>query len=145
MKRIFGKKRPILTATTCSIMEMIRTALEVLFGKHIAYVCIDLNTNEGKIRADNEIFEMAFRRRKDDLFDIIVRNWCYCVLFEKDGLIKIGPEDAHEFTRITSYGEFTMRWVGRSNTERWQEPLFIEDAMYCAEIHGLTLEQLLNN
>ena len=36
-----------------------------------------------------------------------------------------------------------MWWVGRSDTERWEEPLYDRQAECCAQARGLSLEEFL--
>ena len=138
------KRRPVLTANVCYIMEMVRTALEVLHGKRVTYNCIDFNTNHGEVRIGDEVVEIYFMRSRDDLISLRIKDEWYAALFETPGLVRVGTERGDLFTRKTVAGELPMRWVGHSATERWGEPLFLEQAEYCAKIRGLTLQQLLN-
>jgi len=141
---MFGKKHPILTATTCSTMEMVRTALEVLIGKRVSYVCVDFNTCRGKIRIGDEEVGVAFDRSRTDLVNVLLGTEWYVAVFEEPTLVKVAKMFGTMPTRKTVAGDLPMRWAGRSATDRKEEPLFLKEAEYCAKVRGLTLEQLLN-
>ena len=137
------KKRPVLTANVCAIMEMVRTALEVLHGKRVTYDCIDFNTNHGEVRIGDEVIEIYFMRSRDDLISLRVKDEWYSALFETPELVRVGTDRGDLFTRKTVAGELPMRWAGYSAAERWEEPLFLEQAEHYAQIRGLNLQQLL--
>lgn len=141
---MFSKKNPVLTATMCSTMEMVRTTLEVLFGKRVVYVCVDFNTCRGKVRIGDDINKVSFTRDREDLLNVCVKGMWYDALFEGN-LVRVGGYRGDFSIRKTIAGDIDMRWVGRSATDRWEEPLFAEKVEYCARVRGLTLEQLLNS
>ncbi|MEI6553040.1 MAG: hypothetical protein WCO09_00560 [bacterium] len=124
-------------------MEMVRTALEVLYGKRVTYNCIDFNTNHGEVSIGDEVIEIVFTRDRDDLISLRIKNEWYSALFETPALVRVGTERGDLFTQKTVAGELPMRWAGHSAAERWEEPLFLEQAKHYAQIRGLNLQQLL--
>lgn len=139
------KKYPILTATMCQDMEMARTSLEVLFGERVSFVCLDFNTCHGKVLIGSKEIELVFIRDRDDLLSLRIEDIWYTALFEEPTLVKVASTRGMCPIRKTVAGDLPMRWAGRSNTDRWEEPVFLPEAEHCARVRGLTLDELLNS
>lgn len=142
---MFNRKDcPVLTATFCRKMEMLRTAIEVWTGKRTSFVQMDFNTGVGKVRLGNEEKDLTFT--VDGLDHLVHFNfgddWCVG-LFEEDYKVYVASEHKpHE--RETLIGLWKMRWVGYSATDRREEPLLLDEFCYCAQAKGYTVEQALS-
>ncbi len=136
-------KAPVLTASLCSPMEDLRTAIEVLTGKRTRFLKIDFNTGKGAVLIGDQAKEVMFIFSREDLirFDL-GEGWCVAT-FEQPLEAKV-LNQARPSQRHTVGGDCTMRWVGLSATERREEPLFLKEMEYCAQVRGLSLEELLN-
>lgn len=122
---------------------MVRTSLEVLLGERVVYECIDFNSGKARVFVGNRNIEILFIRDRDDLISLYTNHKWHMAVFEEPNLVKVSLMNRTLFTRDTVAGQISMRWVGRSFVDRWEEPLFLRQARYCAEVRGLTLEQLL--
>lgn len=138
------KKLPVLTETHWKMIHMIELAIEVFIGKRVKFLRLDLNTGSAQIEAGVDRFEVEyFFNESSRLFFHFKGKWC-CALFDTSGQVRVGHENPTiDDCRHTVAGDFSMGWVGSSFTNRYEEPLFLEEAKYCAKVHGLTLEQLL--
>jgi hypothetical protein len=139
-----GKKYPVLTGSICDTMEKLRLAIEVLTGKRTCFVCLDFNTHNCSVRVGDEIFKLLFINGENLIqFELNNSDWNLATFSDDFKEVKV----ANRLTpnvRQTVAGNFSMRWVGCSATERREEPLFLEEAEHCAKVRGLTLENLLN-
>lgn len=127
---MFGnkKKEPVLTATTCNVMENLRLAVEVLTGKPVRFIQIDFNTNRGKIRVGEEEKDIAFYSQHSDRTnfffskDVFDKDEVhYFVRSDKPGEVRVIIEG---LKRESSYLKDDYTWaVGRSFVHRWEEPL----------------------
>jgi hypothetical protein len=123
-------------------MEMLRRALEVQTGKRVEFYQLDMNTRCAGIIAGEDEFEVDYDfSGTGRLHFRLEGNW-YCALFEASNLVRVGCT-AQVHVRKTVAGDFSMRWVGSSFVDRREEPLFLEQAAYCAQVRGMTLEELL--
>jgi hypothetical protein len=139
---MFGRKKcPVLTATTCKKMEDARQSMEVFTGKRVRFVQFDFNTGYGKARIGEDERDVAIDFPREDL--VIwrftdVKEW-YRSFFEPTGEVEvICDENPHK------RGRHIMYWCGKSATERYEKPVFLEDLRRCAEIGGMTLEEYMN-
>ncbi len=143
---MFGKKKsPVLTATTCTMLEQLRLAIEVATGKRTCFVSMDLNTCRGKVRMGDKEEEVTVIYRRDDLLEFSFgadKDWLTAVFWNHNTYVKVGSLH-NASVRLTVAGDFTMQWVGTSMSDRKEEPLFFSEAQYCAKVRGLTLDQLL--
>lgn len=138
------KKHPVLTETYCSQMESLRLAIEVLTGKSTSIMAIDFNTNQAQIRVDRQISIVSFYMSRLDLIHFSIKG-------ESDQFVGLTGEDwmvrvanyTNPITRNTCIGQITIRWVGTSLLDRHEEPLYLNDVQYAANLKGLTVEQLL--
>jgi len=141
-----GKKRPVLTATLCSEMEHLRLAIEVLTGQRVRFVQVDFNTNRGRVSVglENEERDISFFFSGEDLLHLVLGGFDGWNTARFDwGLtteVRV-MNDKNPNKRVN--GEHTMWWVGRSATDRWEEPLEPRRVEYCALIRGLTVEKYL--
>ena len=114
---MFGrKKRPIITATYCTLYENIRLAISVLTGHSTRIVCVDFNTGRGKVRiGSNESFELqlALDHGGDTLSFTFGQGWC-SAHFPEIGVVDVG----YDFGHPGHPDETPVRWVGRSAYER---------------------------
>lgn len=138
------KKCPVLTGRTCQTMELLRMAIEVLTGKRVCFVCLDLNTCSGKVRIGDEEIEIDFLHSRKDLIEFeLNEKEKFVGLFDNDlKEVKVAHQD-NSHVRNTIAGSFTMRWVGSSANDRREEPLFPEYARYSAKVRFVTVEELL--
>ena len=116
------KKNPILTATFCNQMENVRLALEVLHGLSVRFVDLDLNTGNGNVSVNGKVqnIELFFAREDFLHFKIGSSPIWYSASFEKLGEVKVIAGAFHFPVK-----DRHMMWkVGRSATDRWEEPLF---------------------
>jgi len=122
------KKSPVLTATTCNLMENLRLAVEVMTGKPVRFVHVDFNTCNTRIRIGQEEKEIHFVQYRDDLI-----RFCLGELETHDPWV-LARFDKPEEVRVTPYGikcdrspyfeKIDMWWVGTSFVNRWKEPLY---------------------
>jgi hypothetical protein len=124
---MFGRQKPaVLSATLMLWLEMIRQAIEVLTGKRTCFIHMDFGSGQGKVRVGEEVKELSFQISRSDLIffelDRKSMNDRYVGLF-RDGEVFVANE-YKAFERKTIAGVITMRWVGKSATERREEPLF---------------------
>ncbi len=141
-------KSPILVESLCSIMEELRMAIEVLMGKRTCFICLDFNRSHGSVRVGDQKFELKFIYIREDLIKFQLGNsednW-YVALYEDNFKEVKVAEDGHSLHICnTVAGTFEMRWAGSSATNRREEPLFLENAMYCAQVRRMSLEELLH-
>lgn len=143
------QKSPIVTATFCREMEDVRMALEVMFGQPVRFRQIDFNTGRAAARLGSEEKSFSFFFGRLDLLHFSIWNeagepkeW-YLALFEKleNGSDEVRVIKDHENTH--KCGDWDMWWIGKSYTERREEPLYMKQAEYCANVRGLLLEQFL--
>jgi len=139
------KKRPVLTATTCNLMENLRLAIEVLSGQQTRFVQIDFNTGLGKVKIGSTVLDLLFTQLTDSgdtlHFHHPLDGW-NIARFDQSGEVRVvNTFNPHK----NKGGEHSMWWVGRSATERWEEPLHKEEVEYCAQMRGLSVEEYLNS
>lgn len=135
------------TTIICSLSEKLWMTVEVLTGKPVSAVQMDLRTNRGKVRVAGADVDFKLSRFQDDLFHIkfnklgIEKN--YTVRFHL-GQVRAMSLSAPRY-RSTVAGEILMEWVGDSLSSRHEEPFFRSEAERRAKKLGLTLEELLNS
>lgn len=138
------KRNPVLTASTCKTLEMLRLAIEVLSGERTLFVHIDFNTCEARVKVGAETRELIYLHVRDDLIHFAFgydEEW-FVAQFPELAIVRVSSE-RYPNTVNTVAGKFSLIWVGKSATDRQQEPLFVKEAEYCAKVRGITLKQLL--
>ncbi|HEY4515588.1 MAG TPA: hypothetical protein VJH67_00135 [Candidatus Paceibacterota bacterium] len=143
---MFRKKQPILTATYCSQLENIRQAIEVFTGKRVSIGQMDFNTCHGKVKVGVEEKEGVFVFGRNDLLDFNlhlnpVDNSRWITALFEDGKAKVIDQARPNKRRG---GQVTMRWVGYSFIDRWEEPLHLRQVEIDAGNHYLSLEKYLD-
>lgn len=140
---MLGKRRNVvLTWTTCERLEQIRLAIEVITGTRTTFKQIDFNTNSGAVYCTGVgRKEFEFILTGSTRIEILVDGLWYCCLFEDDKVYAARRDGGQKVRTVA--GELTLRWVGNSHTSRREVPLFLEQAMYAARVHGMTLDELL--
>ncbi len=139
------KKKPVITANVCDTLEDLRLALEVQTGHRPRFRRIDLNTGRGLVKLGEEEKEFWICESNDDRIHFSLNDgWHIGLLNEARTEIKVSRNRVPN-ERQTIAGTFTMRWIGTSAQDRREEPLFLDQAKYCASVRGLTLDQLLNS
>lgn len=140
------KKAPILSETYCRTLENLRMGVEVLTGQRVRIKEVDFNTYRGKIFVGEDVLSFALLTPHADLYEIRLgdedsHNW-YVLRFDEDGTVRT-INDFVPRKQQTPVGEVAMWWVGRSATDRWEEPLFKEDVERCAQTRGVSLNAFL--
>lgn len=121
---MFGKKAPVLTSTSCSEMENLRTAIEILTGERTTFIQIDFNTGKGKVRVGEVEKELLFIRSRSDLVRFNIGDGWSVGLFEEPSRAQVINEEHPHKLELSAGETITMRWIGSSATDRHEEPLF---------------------
>ena len=135
-------KRPVLTATTCDEMENLRLAIEVLTGQYARFVEVDFNTGKGKVRIGSTVFDLCFHSERDRLVHFKYHHldgW-NTARFDEPGEVRVINQAK---PRKSKNGEHSMWCVGRSATDRWEEPLYLRGVEYAAQARGLSVDEYL--
>lgn len=142
------KKYPVLVEGVCRLIERMRLSIEVLIGERVRLGCLDLNTGKGEVFVGNVRRSIGLVRSTSNVLNFRIDSEWFVALFpdegDRDQSVAVSS-DGNPNKRETVAGQFTMRWVGTSNTDRHEEPLFKENAEYCAQVRGMTLQQLLDS
>lgn len=143
---MFRKNQPVLTATLCNEMENLRLAIEVLTGQQMRFIQVDFNTGRGKVSVGEEEKDLAFEFIRDDLLHFTldgISAW-NTARFDWGLATEVRVMNNHNPHR-RSANNHAMWWVGRSATDRWEEPLYSEVVEFCAKVRGLTIEEYLKD
>jgi len=138
------RKEPVLTGARCEKLEQIRVAIEVLTGERMSLLCFDFNTNKGRIQVGGKEIDEEFWFCHSDLLSFKFEGEFMIASFQQ-GLVRVACENRGRHVKDTVAGPFDMRWAGTSFADRREEPVYLEEALYCAQVRGLTLDQLLSN
>jgi hypothetical protein len=113
------KKKVVLTAIWCEKLEAVRLAVEVLTGLRVRIKQIDFNTNEGQVVVGETVKNIVVFFIHSDLVEFYFdadKNEYFVARFDD------GPYEVRVINRKAQVVE-DMKWkVGRSATERWEEP-----------------------
>ena len=142
------KKYPVLVEGVCALIERVRLSIEILTGERAKLKCLDLNTGRGELFVGNVTRPISLIRDTTKVLNFKIDSEWFVALFpyegDRDQSVAVSSEN-NPNKRETVAGQFTMRWVGTSTIDRHEEPLFKKEAEYCAQIRGMTLQQLLNS
>jgi hypothetical protein len=146
---MFGKKKPVLTATYCDKMEKIRQAYEVLVGRRASYAHIDFNTGKAAFRTTSDrvsnitfIFDDQLVFLLDSSEEWAQNNWHRARFDFEPGEVWVISE---RFPVKRGPAQHTMWWVGRSADDRRLEPLYPKDVEFLAQARGLSINDYLNS
>ncbi len=144
-----GKNRfPVLTAITCNLMENLRLAIEVFEGESVRFIQLDFNNERGRIRIGEEERDFSFYQPFEDTICFWwghyhplnnQADWNSAYIRE-GGVINVSNDSNPKKLGIRQH---EMWWVGRSATDRREEPVRPEEVEYWAKQHGLTVEEYL--
>jgi hypothetical protein len=141
---MFRTKRPVLGSAIFGPLEQLRQAVEVLTGERTCFVHMDLENGRGVLRVGDDEKKTSFVFDHPDLISFTLgeygKDW-QSAFFQDGEVFVTGRNPA---VRNTIAGICQMRWVGKSYTERREEPLYLQQAQYCAQVRGMTVEELLN-
>jgi len=139
------RKKPILTASILKPLEQLRLAIEVFTGKRTCFMEFDFNKGHGKVSLDGVETEVWVDwRGRQDLLSFDLGDFWNTALFDDSGTnVRVSSNQTPNM-RKTIAGDFTMCWYGSSSTCRSEVPLFLKEARHCADVRGITLEELLN-
>lgn len=143
-RNMFKRKNrhPVFTASYCLVMEYLRLALEVQTGKRVLIDACDFNTLNMRVVIGGDKKDISLINLSSLPLRFLMDKKWYIARFYK-GTVTVCDEH-HQAERATVAGNFSMRWVGTSFVDRREEPLFLENAEYCAKARGLTLQELLD-
>ncbi|MDB5266399.1 MAG: hypothetical protein JWN89_214 [Parcubacteria group bacterium] len=141
-------KKPVLTATVCRFISMISQAVEVLTGERVYLAQYDFNTGYGSMIVGNIVYQIGASLSRDDLIHFhLVRpdgqKIFYTALFEEGNVVKVGTDKDGIHQKMTIAGKCSLRWVGTTKDDRREEPLYLRQFEYCAQVRGMTLDELL--
>ncbi len=141
---MFGKKKrwPILTASFCAPMEDLRLAVEVRTGERVRVINLDPHTGSGTLLIGDRVTPIEFIINQPPLMEFMLEGdtgWTN-VRFDEPYVAKVLYN--HEPVR-RGHCAHLMWQVGRSSTDRWEEPLFPEKVAYCAKVRGLSIKEYL--
>lgn len=114
-------KKLVLTETTCTMLENLRLALEVLLGTRIRFKSIETNlrtrTGNALIVADEVEQEVTFIHDRSAQLSIGVNYFWYIARFDKPNEVRVILSNNH-------FG-YPATWVvGTSFADRREEPFF---------------------
>jgi hypothetical protein len=154
------KQYPVLTAQTCEPLENLRQAIEILTGKNVRYIQIDLNTCRGEVLVGGERKSLAYEWS----LDLEVKKG-----FAKEVNFVLGPDaersswyrkphiayfdqagqvfalDHDEDKHIYRGGGLLMVQAGHTLSDRHLVPYSMESAISVAKRRGTTVEVLLRS
>ena len=139
------KRMPVITETHWTMIDMVKMALEVQIGKRVKFFRLDMNSGQARIGVGCDQFDIYYHFSGSYRIFFCLEEKQYCALFDAADLVRVGCETWSDHVRHTVAGDFSMRWVGSSCTDRREEPLSVGNAEYCAKVRGLTLQELLDS
>lgn len=117
-------KELILTETRCKKLESLRLAIEIFTGQRVRLKNFDFNTDRGHVYTGEETNQVAVIFHSETAIsfylgtDATSGHWHHARFeAEKARVIR-------EFGKYDQSEDELMWMVGRSATDRWEEPLF---------------------
>ena len=147
---MFRKNKPmVLSATNCKFLEDLRMAVEVLTGQRVRFERIDVDEGNGRIFVGDELRDFMFTHGREDLYHFAFgtphdgrgHDW-HVARFETPDEVHVCSEH-NPVKKKTVAGDCSVKWVGSSMADRREVPVFLRDMQYCADVRGMSLEDLL--
>ncbi|MDO8571481.1 MAG: hypothetical protein Q7R79_02285 [bacterium] len=147
------KRFPVLTATTCNQMENLRLAIEVFEGKRVRFIQIDFNTDLGRAYIGEEEKDFGFHYAADDVLNFWYGNFhplddradWNSAYFDWGLVTEVRVSNDKNPNKRGMNGQHPMCWVGRSSTDRREEPVWPDSVEYWAKKASLTVEEYLKS
>jgi hypothetical protein len=124
-------------------MERLRLAIEVQTGERTTFFELDFNTGRGAVNIGDAVELISFHGNMETVhFTIGPGNW-HTAHFDNP-FARLVRVSNHRNPNKRVNGQHSMRWAGRSATDRWEEPLHQKEVEHRAEAQGLSVEDYLN-